>query len=375
MENDDGHIFQDGMRVVPKSDAPGQNTSDIYYPVRAVVRKVYFVDDDQNGPGDTILCDCYCIDQGLILPKVPLLGSRISYDNYIYHSLKEPTRRLDGKQFDSNDRRPYIEDGDSVLILFANGKIQFPYIIATVPHPQSGFDGNTFEGKEIFCPDPRPTRADGDCYKIRMNGTVFLIDKDGMVTWYTTNTVDKNIPKRKKFLLTLNEKDDSDAPKTQKCEMEIDDTGEGKFCIRVVKADGKTNSYCIDAQNNKVEIVNTNATGTQKITLDDSGLKFDVKGDIVYTATGNLTFTVNTTVFNVTGDLTMTASGNAKFSGSGGTTVGSSGSTTKVDGSSVELAGGGQPVARLGDQAVGTGNLGAPVISNITQGSAKCTSG
>lgn len=71
-----------------------------------------------------------------------------------------------------------------------------------------------------------------------------------------------------------------------------------------------------------------------------------------------------------------------KAAGTGGSEFGDGSSSTQVKGSSVTVeapstvinsssiqAGGGTPVARLGDQCIGVGNLGAPVSSTIIQGS------
>ena len=70
----------------------------------------------------------------------------------------------------------------------------------------------------------------------------------------------------------------------------------------------------------------------------------------------------------------MKTDGQTVVKGTGGTNVGDSGSPTMVDGQTVALAGGGAPIARIGDMVIGTGNLGAPVISQIIQGSPKVTS-
>lgn len=75
------------------------------------------------------------------------------------------------------------------------------------------------------------------------------------------------------------------------------------------------------------------------------------------------------------GDAKVEGDGMGSFKGTGGTDVGDSGSPTNVQGSVVNLAGGGLPVARLTDVAVGIGNLGAPTVCNIVQGSPKVTSG
>lgn len=72
-------------------------------------------------------------------------------------------------------------------------------------------------------------------------------------------------------------------------------------------------------------------------------------------------------------DLMLDANGKATIKGKGGTDVGSGASATNVLGSQVNLGGGGLPVAKVGSQCIGVGNLGAPVVSNIVDGSATVT--
>lgn len=75
------------------------------------------------------------------------------------------------------------------------------------------------------------------------------------------------------------------------------------------------------------------------------------------------------------GSYDVKASGAVNIKGDGGANVGSGSAPTNVDGAVVNLAGGGSPVARLGDTAIGIGNLAGPVVSTILQGSPKVTSG
>lgn len=75
------------------------------------------------------------------------------------------------------------------------------------------------------------------------------------------------------------------------------------------------------------------------------------------------------------GALEIKSGAAVKIEGKSGTDVGGSSAPTNVNGQIVNLAGGGVGVARVGDMAIGSGNLGGPVISNILQGSPKVTSG
>jgi hypothetical protein len=71
------------------------------------------------------------------------------------------------------------------------------------------------------------------------------------------------------------------------------------------------------------------------------------------------------------GSLSLESASAASVSGKASTTVGSPTSLTSVQGLLVALAGGGLPVALMGSQAIGIGNLGAPVISTIITGSTR----
>jgi hypothetical protein len=73
-------------------------------------------------------------------------------------------------------------------------------------------------------------------------------------------------------------------------------------------------------------------------------------------------------------EVSVSADAEATFAGDAITTVGGNG-ITNVDGTLVLLGGGGAPVARVGDQVMGIGNLGIPVISTIILGSFKVLSG
>lgn len=80
---------------------------------------------------------------------------------------------------------------------------------------------------------------------------------------------------------------------------------------------------------------------------------------------------------NISSGAAMSLKASANFEAYGGamTTIGSAAGITSVNGSLVSLGGsGGLSVARVGDMCMGVGNLGIPVISNITLGSFKVMS-
>lgn len=96
------------------------------------------------------------------------------------------------------------------------------------------------------------------------------------------------------------------------------------------------------------------------------------KNDLIQEIQGAVTQKIKKDLMiDANGTATVKAKGNAKFQGTGGTDVGSGASVTNVNGSQVNLGGGGLPVAKIGSQSIGVGNLGAPVISTIVDGSGK----
>lgn len=136
--------------------------------------------------------------------------------------------------------------------------------------------------------------------------------------------------------------------------------------------------------------------GGHIINMDDKNELFSVTsfGDMILNIAKNLdiniteNYTVNTTGntefnsadFDVNADnfnvnaamaVDIMATAMASFKGTAGTEVGSASSTTMVNGVTVLLAGGGAPVAVVGGQTLGIGNLGAPVVGSIVQGSTK----
>ena len=115
---------------------------------------------------------------------------------------------------------------------------------------------------------------------------------------------------------------------------------------------------------------------TKDILMTIAGkIEQNVTGDVVFLTQGKLEFgSAGNTNINSDGDVVIKAGGQAIFEGTSTTIVGSSSSATLVEGQTVSLAGGGKPVATLGSKAIGTGNVGAPVVSTIIQGSVKVNS-
>lgn len=126
---------------------------------------------------------------------------------------------------------------------------------------------------------------------------------------------------------------------------------------------------------------NTDITGNKKLrtggtfSIDSNKWVVKVTSDIsMSSASFKGTFKSEFSV-NTDGALDLKAKAKMTASGTGGTDIGSNNSPTNVLGATIALAGGGSAVARLGDVAIGVGNLGAPVVSVITTGSPRVTSG
>jgi len=109
--------------------------------------------------------------------------------------------------------------------------------------------------------------------------------------------------------------------------------------------------------------ITTTATGDISFT-SDGNFKVIGKGGVDISSNGN-------TKISGKGGVDVTSDGTAKVVGTGSTEVGSSSSTTKVNGSLVLLAGGSKPVATLGATVLSVGNLGAPSMGHVIEGSPK----
>ena len=125
--------------------------------------------------------------------------------------------------------------------------------------------------------------------------------------------------------------------------------------------------------NMKKELLKITAKNGSTFEMNKAGdALFTMTKDFKVVAAGDISFTADGKVdYSATGNLTYSSDGIATFFGKAKTVLGDAGSQTMVNGTLVVLAGGGSPVAVVGGTAIGTGNLGAPVISTITVGSSK----
>jgi hypothetical protein len=157
----------------------------------------------------------------------------------------------------------------------------------------------------------------------------------------------------------------------------IEDSDNGQEYILLEDKNG--NMVKLDYKNNELTIKSLGTTNfdTTKDRNDTVGgnLTVNVTGNSVVNAKDSTITASGKSTITATGDATITSSAKAIIKGSSGTDVGDGGSVTQVKGQQVLVAGGGPGVARVGDRAIGIGNLGGPVSSVIIVGSTKVLSG
>lgn len=320
----DGHIAQDGINFRQRPANPGEAAAMIKYPVTGVVTAIYYLDDAENRDTETVLLDLKIPQLGTDVYKVPWLGGiKGSVDNYIHFAPRPARANVDKSPFNNLRINPAIADGDTVIVVFVDGNIHQPYAIAQLPHNQT----------EKISPSPRPKKADGEVFKLRMNGTDLLFDKDGNVTFNTTPTVDPSVNPKKYFRWTLNEKG-----KTQKVEFQLNNNGEGEAVLKVTGEDGKVHSVVFDHASQSVTIINDTDNGQNKIEMLPAGINIltpklvnivagenttiDVTGNSTTNISGNATVTVGgNSVLDVTGNADITTGGNTNITASGNVVV------------------------------------------------------
>ncbi len=377
MDFDDNHVKQDGLPTARRISEVDDPDPYIPHPVTGVITQLYHVDNAQNRDGETILCDIHCQQVGWDLFRVPWLEGLGSADNYDHEVPKAFTKNLDGTKFNAQRINPKIGDGDTVVVCFINGNPHQPEILKVLPHNQAGHKG--------LSPSPRPVTADGVCSKKRRNGTDIIIDKNGNILVDNTNTLDKDIQKKKKITIDLNAKKDDGTRETQQVKIEIDNSGNGLLRFTTTNAAGKSQIMTYDANAKSMTMTNQHANGANSVALSESGIALNiVQGNLTMTVDGDTTIatkkaTVNASddvvvngkkvTVNATDEVAITSTAKVVVGGDGGTDLGKSSSETNVIGSVVKLNNGALPVAKVTSQGVGIGNLGGPVLITILDGS------
>jgi hypothetical protein len=255
----DGSVRQDGL-VLHERDTQGRGVGKINYPVLARVLKVYDIDDDENNRnGDTVVCDLHVTELGITLTQAQVLYPIGGADNYMHVPIHENTANLDGSKFNNLVDDPKLADGDTVLVVFVMGDIHRPYILSVQSHWQSGMNG------KVESPSPRPKKEDGKSFKLRINGTNFIIDKDGNVIFETTDVVNQ---------------DESEVPRKKKMMFNFDG------------ADGQGHLFVFDAEDNSIMITHKSGS-VYKMTGTGSILMHDSNGDSLYMDPSDQTLTLS----------------------------------------------------------------------------------
>jgi hypothetical protein len=250
-------------------------------------------------------------------------------------------------------------DGEMVYVMFIEGHGNIPLIVGHAEHPRA---------------DKAFKEEDGRFDYKQFNGVEFMIDKD------SNYIIKQSGNKDPEGQVTNEAGKDAFVKMSGNGDIELSSYGpEGeepdalrmKFTKEAKKMEffaqenkvvyDESGVSIIDKNNNEFKFT---SGGVELKSVDKFGV--DASGDVDVKAGGKAGITAG-------GDLEMKADGSAKFEGTGGTDVGSASSPTNVNGQAVNLAGGGAPVAKLGSKAIGTGNLGAPVICTIIEGSTKVT--
>jgi hypothetical protein len=335
----DGGVIPSGMPVSQRSSQDHYRLFGLY---RGMIVQVIYPEDARNRSKERV--EYIVRIRGQDYPNAidaTELGGIFNYKKTIR---KEITESKDDKIAVQTPREKM--NGEAVFVMFIEGHGDIPVIIASDQHPRHG------EYKKL-------KKDDGLVEIEEFNGIEISVNKDSD---YTIKSVGRKDDKAK----ILNQDSVGSQIKmfgaTGDVEINTHGTeGTADLRCRFTKKDKKMEFY---AQNNKV-------------VYDENGVSIVDKNnnEFKFTSAGMSMKAVDKMSLQATGDVTMKSDAKVSVEGTGGTDVGSAASATQVKGQTVALAGGGLPVARVGDQVIGVGNLGAPVISNIVQGSPLVTSG
>ena len=364
-----GSYTEDGGVIsnkVPMGQKDAQERFRMFGLYRGVVLRTVYPEDPENTNKNRVE---YVIKVGGQEYK----GARNLHDGGGVYNYEERIRKHTEKSFKNKlAKSSYDEDldGEVVYVMFLEGHGNVPVIVGSAEHSK-------------HAQYSKPKRSDGIFDVEEFNGVEFMVDKDSN---YTIKHVGRKDPNEK---IQNTAAVDSTITMHGNGDIEFNTHGTGgtsdlgmKFTKedKKVRLHAQNNIATMDADGVVIQDKNSNIIKMEsgKVTFTIAGdAKMDASGKAEVVAGGDATLTAGGNVgLTAAGALNMAANGGTStMTGSGGVNVGSSGSVTKVDGSVVLLAGGGVPVARLGDLAIGVGNLGAPVLSVIAQGSPKVTSG
>ena len=368
---EDGSVVPSGVPI-SKKGRPSEEHRSMFGLFRGVVIRTVYPDESSTGERIEYIVKVGGQKYPNAITMKDLAGGAIF--NFRETILKESEKSF-SKEFSDATYDENL-DGEIIYVLFLEGHGNVPIIVGTETHPKR-------PAYKAFKKD------DGRFDHQEFNGIEFSVDKDSN---YTIKHVGRKDPEGK----VLNEAAVGSQVKLfGNGDYEINPYGtDGTADLRAkfTKADKKFELY---AQDNKVIVDETGIHIEDKfgniIKLEDGNVTVNSKGDVTMNADGDYNKTVGgDETESITGDKNITATGDvnidganvnittagkAKVEGTGGTDLGSGASPTNVLGAVVNLAGGGAPVARLGDMVTATGNMGAPAIGSIAQGSPKVTSG
>lgn len=334
----DGGVVPSGIPTSKRSSNEHYRLFGVY---KGMIVQIIYPEDQRNFSKDRI--EYVVRVKGQDYPNAIDATTMGGIFNYKTRSRKDITESLDNKVATETPREKM--NGEAVFVMFLEGHGDLPIIIASDQHPRHG------EYKKV--------KKDDGLFDIEeFNGIEFSINKD-------SNYIIKNVGRKDDKAKVLNEPGVGSQIKLMgNGDIELNTHGtEGSADLRAkfTKADKKMEFY---AQENKVVY---DSAGISIIDKNNNEFKF--------TSGGVSIKSVDKTSVTSTGDVEIKSDAKAKLEGTGGTDVGSSAAPTNVNGQIVNLAGGGVPVARVGDQAIGVGNAGAPVVSYIVSGSPLVTSG
>lgn len=303
----DGSVVQDGMNHEERDDS-GNSVQQIFYPVKAQVTNLYYLDDPQNPYRETVLLDLIT-SRGLRLSKVPWTLEKGGVDNYIHVAPTAASANVDGSPFDASLLNPRVSNGDTVLVVFVDGDVRQPHILKVVPHNQSGPLGQ--------CPRPRLGRSGGDYYRVRMNGTNLTIDKDGNVSIVTTPTLAGQVPEKKNLMFTFQQEG-----QTQKVEFLLDNTGQGVARLTTISQGGKKQEVVLDSGADTLKLTSENGGGVSSIEMSGAGIEMIVTGNLKATVSGDLQAEIQgNSETTVAGDASVDVGGAASLTAGGNATV------------------------------------------------------
>ena len=336
----DGGVVPSGM---PTSRRSANDHYKLFGVYKGMVVKVVYPEDPKNFSKDRI--EYVVRVKGQDYPNAIDATTLGGIFDYKVRVRKEITNSLDNKIAPETPREKM--NGESVFVMFLEGHGDLPLIIGSDQHPRHA------EYKE-----EKVKKEDAPFSREEFNGIEFSINKD-------SDYVIKNVGRKDDKGEILNEDSvDSQIKFMGTGDIEINTHGtEGSADLRVkfTKADKKMEFY---AQENKVIY---DEAGISIVDKNNNEFKFESGGVTIKS--------VDKTSIASTGDVEVKSDAKVVVEGTGGTDVGSAASPTNINGQIVNLAGGGVPVARVGDQVLGVGNLGAPVVSQIVAGSPLVTSG